>query len=296
MSLAGLAWLEARQGREAACREHAAEAASLCAEFGAGFFVVWAIQALGDLELALGHPAASVVHHEAQRNEMRTCGIADADLSPAPELVEAYQRLGRSDDAAAVATDFLARAEAKGQPWALARAARCRGLLAESDELDTWFQQALRLHGRTADAFETGRTRLAYGARLRRTRQRIRARAELHAALETFERLGAEPWAVQARAELAATGETARRRDASTLDELTPQELQIAQLLANGHTTREAAAALFLSPKTVEYHLNHVYRKLAIRTREELARALPASRRRRSNPDAPRPERSLSRR
>jgi DNA-binding CsgD family transcriptional regulator len=277
MSLAGLAWLEARQGREAACREHAAEAASLCAQFGAGFFVVWAIQALGDLELGLGRPAASVVHHEAQAAEMRRCGIADADLSPAPELVEAYQRLGRSDDAAAVATEFMARAEAKGQPWALARAARCRALLAGSGELETWFHEALRLHGRTRDAFETSRTRLAYGARLRRTRRRIRARTELRAALETFERLGARPWADQARAELAATGETARKRNASTLDDLTPQELQIAQLLADGSTTREAAAALFLSPKTVEYHLGHVYRKLAIRSREELVAALPAA-------------------
>jgi DNA-binding CsgD family transcriptional regulator len=85
--------------------------------------------------------------------------------------------------------------------------------------------------------------------------------------------LGAEPWAAQARAELAASGETARRRDASTLDELTPQEIQIARQLAEGKTTREAAAAIFLSPKTVEYHLRNVYRKLGINSREELAAA-----------------------
>ena len=91
--------------------------------------------------------------------------------------------------------------------------------------------------------------------------------------LEIFERLGAEPWAEQARAELAATGETARRRDPSTLDELTPQELQIARLLADGRTTREAAAAIFVSPKTVEYHLGHVYRKLEIHSRQELVAA-----------------------
>ena len=105
----------------------------------------------------------------------------------------------------------------------------------------------------------------------------LRSRASSCARRSTlFERLGARPWAEQARAELAATGETARRRDASTLDDLTPQELQIARLLAGGMTTREAAAAVFLSPKTVEYHLRHTYRKLGIRSRDALAEALDA--------------------
>jgi DNA-binding NarL/FixJ family response regulator len=98
----------------------------------------------------------------------------------------------------------------------------------------------------------------------------------LREALEAFERRGAKPWAEQAREELAATGETARRRDTSTLDDLTPQELQIARRLADGSTTREAAAAIFLSPKTVEYHLDHVYRKLGIRSRDELTVAFKA--------------------
>jgi DNA-binding CsgD family transcriptional regulator len=102
----------------------------------------------------------------------------------------------------------------------------------------------------------------------------VRSRVELRAALATFERLGATPWAEQARAELEATGEKARRRDISTRDALTPQELQIAHMLAAGRTTREAAAALFLSPKTIEYHLRHVYRKLAVSSRGELAAAL----------------------
>ena len=129
-------------------------------------------------------------------------------------------------------------------------------------------------HAQTPDAFETARTRLAYGERLRRARNRVLAREQLRAAAEVFERLDARPWADRARAELAATGETRRRRDPSTIDELTPQELQIALLLTGGKTTREAAAALFLSPKTVEYHLRHVYQKLGIHSREELARAL----------------------
>lgn len=190
--------------------------------------------------------------------------------------MDAYLRLGRADDAAAVAAPFLAAAEAKGQPWALARAMRCRGLLAEGGGWRDAFEEAIRLHAHTPDVFEAARTRLAYGARLRRERQRSESREQLRAALDLFERLGARPWADQARQELAASGERARRRDPSTLDDLTPQEFQIARLLAGGMTTREAAAAVFLSPKTVEYHLRNAYRKLGIRSREALAEALEA--------------------
>jgi DNA-binding CsgD family transcriptional regulator len=235
---------------------------------------VWTIQTLGDLELGLGRPEASAAHHEAQIEALRVSEIGDVDVSPAPELVDAYLRLGRAGDAASVAAGFVAEAEAKGQPWVLARAARCRGLLADDAEIDACFREALELHDRTLDGFERARTRLAYGSRLRRARRRVRAREELREALALFDRLGARPWAEQARAELLATGETARRRDVSTLDQLTPQELQIARLLAEGRTTREAAAAVFLSPKTIEYHLRNVYRKLGISSRDALARQM----------------------
>jgi len=100
----------------------------------------------------------------------------------------------------------------------------------------------------------------------------------LRAALETFDDLGAAPWTEQARVELEASGETARRRDPSTIDDLTPQELKVAVVLAGGKTTREAAAALFLSPKTIEYHLRNAYRKLAVHSRDELRDALHARR------------------
>ena len=151
--------------------------------------------------------------------------------------------------------------------------ARCaaRGCSPTTTGFAAHFEQALRLHAQTPDAFEAARTRLAYGERLRRARNRVLAREQLRAAADAFERLDARPWADRARTELAATGETRRRRDPSTIDELTPQELQIALLLAGGKTTREAAAALFLSPKTVEYHLRHVYQKLGIHSRDELA-------------------------
>jgi len=274
VALAGRAWLEARMGREEQCRRDAAEAIALCEELGMVTHIIWALQALGDLELALGRPEQAAARHEEQVRALARQQIGDVDLMPAPELVEEYLRVGRAGDAAEAARDFVARAEEKGQPWVLARAARCRALVAEEGgQAD--FEQALELHARTPDVFETARTHLAYGARLRRLRQRVRAREQLRTAIALFDELGACSWAEQARAELAASGETARRRDASAVDQLTPQELQIARLLADGMTTREAAAAVFLSPKTVEYHLRHVYQKLGIRSREELAAAFP---------------------
>ena len=226
------------------------------------------------------------------------------DLSPAADLVEAYLRLGDHEGARRVAARFVAAADAKGQPWSRARALRCQGMLTgpgtgtgggapragDQRDFTAAFEQALVLHALTPDSFEAARTRLAYGERLRRARNRVLAREQLRTAAEVFERLDAQPWADRARAELAATGETRRARDPSTLDELTPQELQIAVLLTGGKTTREAAAALFLSPKTVEYHLRHVYQKLGIHSREELARMLAVQ-----GPEAPgRPGASVS--
>ena len=159
---------------------------------------------------------------------------------------------------------FAHAAVAKGQPWSLARLARAQGD----------FERALDLHARTPDRFETARTLLAQGEALRRARQRARAREPLRAAIATFDALGAAPWAERARRELQASGETARRRDPLTLDALTPRELQVALVVAEGHTIRETAGKLFLSPKTVDHHLQSVYRKLAIDSRPPPAWAL----------------------
>jgi DNA-binding CsgD family transcriptional regulator len=272
--LAGLAWLEARRGREQECRACAAEALGLCRELGTQLLEVWVTAALGDLELGLGDAAAAAAQFERQQRLLHELGITDADLSPAAELVDAYVRLGRGAEAQRVAAEFTAAAEAKGLPWPLARALRCQGMLAADAGFPASFERAILLHGQTPDAFEAARTRLAYGERLRRSRNRVLAREQIRAAAEIFEHLDARPWADRARAELAATGETLRRRDPGTIDQLTPQELQISLLLVAGKTTRQAAAALFLSPKTVEYHLRHVYAKLGIHSREELAAAL----------------------
>jgi DNA-binding CsgD family transcriptional regulator len=276
MALAGLAWLQARRGQEAECRACTGEAISLSRELGTGLCEIWATAALGDLELGLGHAEAAAGHFERQLQLLADHGITDADLIPAAELTEAYVRVGAHDKALAIAGDFIAAASEKGQPWPLARALRCQGILAAESDFSTSFDQALVLHEQTPDAFETARTQLAYGERLRRARNRVLAREQLRAAADIFDRLDARPWADRARAELAATGETRRSRDPSTIDELTPQELQIALLLTAGRTTRETAATLFLSPKTVEYHLRHVYQRLGIHSREELAQALAA--------------------
>jgi DNA-binding CsgD family transcriptional regulator len=273
-ALAGLASLMARRGREAECRRDVAEALERSAALGTRLHDIWARAALGELELGLGDAALAAEHFERQGELLHDLRITDVDLSPAAELVEAYMKLGRAAEAEPVAEQLSAAAAAKGQPWSLARAERCRGLVAADADATAHFEQALRHHEQTPDAFEAARTRLAYGERLRRARRRVDAREHLRAALQTFERLDARPWAERARRELAATGETVRRRDPSTVDALTPQELQIALLLGSGKTTRETAAALFLSPKTVEYHLRHVYQKLAIHSRDELAQAV----------------------
>ena len=272
--LAGLAWVQAHRGLEDQCRACAAEALKLCAELGTRLHEIWAIRALGELELGLGDAARAIEHFGRLQRLLRELAITDVDLVPGAELVDACVRLGRTGEAQVVAAEFLAAARAKGQPWSLARALRGQGLLAGDASFAAHFEEALRQHAQTPDAFEAARTRLAYGERLRRARNRALAREQLRAAADVFERLDARPWADRARAELAATGETRRARDPSTVDELTPQELHIALLLTGGKTTREAAAALFLSPKTVEYHLRHVYQKLGIHSRDELARTL----------------------
>jgi DNA-binding CsgD family transcriptional regulator len=265
--LSGLACVQARQGREADCRANAAEALELAEPLGLDFFRLWALEALTELELALGHLDAAIAHATEKDALLARRGIEDPDVSPVPELVEALVRADRADEARGPLERLTERARAKGQPWALARAVRCWGMLSGAEA----FAEALDLHARTPDRFEEARTLLCLGEWLRRDRRRADSRPPLRAALEAFDELGAAPWAERARIELLATGETARRRTPSTLDQLTPRELQVALILAEGHTLREAAGQLFLSPKTVDYHLRHVYRKLGISSRAALA-------------------------
>ncbi len=167
--------------------------------------------------------------------------------------------------------DAEAVAAATRSPWAEAMAAHCRGVLSEGTVSDEHFAEALRRHETAHRPFDRGRTLLAYGESLRRSRRRVQARPHLAAALDLFETLGATPWADRARSELRACGETTRRRDPSALLRLTPQELQVARFVATGLPTRAVAAQLFLSPRTVDFHLRNVFTKLGISSRAELA-------------------------
>jgi DNA-binding CsgD family transcriptional regulator len=161
-------------------------------------------------------------------------------------------------------------AEATGRRWALAATARCRALLADDAAFEPPFEEALARSDAEPLLFERARTRLYYGERLRRAGQRRSARRQLRDALDQLDTIGAHLWADRARAELRATGETVAQRDASAMERLTAQELQIARLVAAGKTNREVSEAMFLSPKTIDYHLAHVFRKLAIHSRREL--------------------------
>jgi DNA-binding CsgD family transcriptional regulator len=190
-----------------------------------------------------------------------------------PDLVEASVRAGRETQAATAVTAFEGFAEPGAPTWALALAARCRALLCEDAvDAEREFSDALRLHAESARPFDRARTELLYGEHLRRSRRRVDSREHFRTALSLFEQIGAEPWAARARSELRASGETARKRDPTTVDLLTPQELQIARLVAEGLSNKEVAAHLFLSPRTIHHHLRHIFVKLDITSRTQLTR------------------------
>jgi DNA-binding NarL/FixJ family response regulator len=269
-SLVTLARVEAAQGRDDDSRAHVHAANELARIHGLRSIFNYAGAALGLLELGRGRPAEALVHLEQTAKGFREHDPSDPNLIQwQPDYIESLARTGRTDDAVRELETLENDAERTDRAWARATAARCRGFISQDAEQ---FRHALKLHEASPSPFEVARTQLCYGETLRRQRKRIEARQVLREALDIFERLGAEPWAARALNELAATGEKARKRDVSGIRQLTPQELQIALVVAQGATNREAAAQLFLSPKTVEAHLSSAYRKLGARSRTELAR------------------------
>jgi DNA-binding CsgD family transcriptional regulator len=221
---------------------------------------------IAELELSLGQGAAARDLLEAVSHPLFRLGAA-------PMLVEARLQAGDPESGRA-ALDSLTAFGGHGQdPRLLGLLAWTRALLSESPEVaEAQFLDALSHQRQHAEPFECARTQLAYGEFLRRAQRKTEARVQLRDALATFEGLNTPLWADRARAELEATGITARKRDPSTLDVLTPQELRIAKLVAAGASNRDVAAQLFLSPKTVEYHLRKVFLKLGVSSRVELAR------------------------
>lgn len=194
-------------------------------------------------------------------------------LGVAPLLVEAYEAIGRHSDATSLAARFSTAPDLDSRTKALVE--RCVALTADDDaSASAAFERALVSHAEAFDAFEHARTELLFGARLRRTGERVAARSHLRAARDAFLTMDLTLWAQRCAAELAATGETVRHPGRGPIEPLTSQEARVAQLVGRGLTNREVAAALFLSPKTVERHLSSVYRKRGVRSRTELARTM----------------------
>jgi ATP/maltotriose-dependent transcriptional regulator MalT len=270
-NLSTLALLAAMQGREDACRSYAAEALEHAVPRGLRLQAASATWALALLDLVSSRPAEALTRLETLPAGSQTGHPVIALLS-VPDLVEAAVRADQTERGQTALAGFEQWATHTAPPWALALVPRCRGLLSAGAAADRHFTEALRLHGPSSRPFDRARTQLLYGEALRRARRRVDAREHLRAALTTFEQLGASPWAERARTELRVSGETARQRDPSTLDELTPQELQIVRFVGQGATNREVAAQLFLSPRTIDYHLRNVFVKLAISSRAELIR------------------------
>lgn len=192
----------------------------------------------------------------------------------AMDRLEAAVRAGDPQQARTWADDLTAFAGATGVPWAAAAAAHGQALLSDGANAQSLYELALERHTHSAHKAARARTQLAFGEFLRRSRRRVDARTHLRAALQTFDDLGAAPWAERARQELRASGETARKRDPSTAATLTPQELQVARLVRQGLSNRDAAAQLFLSPRTIDFHLRNVFAKVGVTSRTGLV-ALP---------------------
>jgi DNA-binding CsgD family transcriptional regulator len=270
--LAAHAWFAAVRGQREECRNYAAEASQRARTSGAGLAAALSEWALSIVDLTSGQPAQAAARLDAMRAAPTGAGHPYISLLSIPDLVEACVRTGARERAEAVTVALEGFAEPGGPGWARAFTARCRALLAHGEDAEREFEHSLRLHTEADRAFDRARTALLFGEFLRRERRRIDARAQLRAALQVFDQLGAAAWAHRAHVELRASGESARKREPGTFDELTPQELQIARFVAGGLSNKEVAAQLFLSPRTIEYHLRHVFTKLGITSRTQLAR------------------------
>jgi DNA-binding CsgD family transcriptional regulator len=262
------AWIAALMGNERDCRDYSEAAIQRGLATGVGWATGEAHLALGLLELGLGNAHEAIEHLE----QMEPGPFPPTTALATPEFIDGALRLGEPERAQRALDRLVAWAPVSRTPLVAGMVVRCRAVISsDAEESDLLFREALRHHDFRVVPYERARTQLAYGERLRRDRRRIDARIQLRAALDTFEGLGTALWAERARAELRATGETARKRDASKLDDLTPQELRVAKLVSAGASNKHVAAQLFLSRRTVEYHLGKVFVKLGVSSRAELA-------------------------
>jgi DNA-binding CsgD family transcriptional regulator len=261
-----LAPVAAMQGEQDRCQEVAEDTIAVATERGLAAAVAWSRHALGLLDLGLGRYDSAFERLSEIQNlpAIRFMSLADQ--------IEAAFRAGRADRIDTAFARFQPWAEHVNQPWAQGVVERCSALICPAGEVEQHYARAVRLHTKGGRPFQRARTHLLYGEWLRRSRRPTDARTQLRAALETFERLEASPWADRARNELRAAGEIAmRRRSADPFRRLKPQELQVVRLAATGATNREIAGQLFLSPRTVGYHLYKAYPKLGVSSRRGLA-------------------------
>jgi len=264
LPLSWLALLAAYQGDTAELRSHLDAAGALLPLHPmvvASESLLWARAvseaAAGDLEEAMDH-----LGRVTSRTVSRMCSL---------DRIEIAVQAGHTSEARAGLDELTGFAALSAAPWALARAAHCRALLAGPDEAGAQYEESLRQHDAGRRPFERARTELAYGEFLRRGGHRVDARAHLRKALTTFDDLSARPWSERARQELRASGESIRRQGPSALPKLTAQELQVAGLVTRGMSNREVAAQLFISPRTVDFHLRNVFTKLGVSSRGQLA-------------------------
>jgi DNA-binding CsgD family transcriptional regulator len=263
-----LAAVAAVRGDERTCRDEAEAALLGAIDRNNRDAMNWVDLAIGHLDLSLGRPEATdrfeAIWARPWIGEPRLVGAADA--------VEAAVRAGHGEVARSRFAEFQRWTSETAAAWALPLVERCRAQLATDADAERHFLDALLLHEASGAAFDRARTQLLFGEFLRRARRRAEARTHLRAALETFAGVRAALWEERARNELRATGEVVRHRDPEAIWQLTPQELQITRLVAKGASNRDVAAELFLSPRTVEYHLRKVFTKLGISSRSELVR------------------------
>jgi DNA-binding CsgD family transcriptional regulator len=268
----GAAMLSAFRGREAEARELIAATASSAMRRGQGLGLSATRWATAVLYNGLGrYPEALAAARQAAEDP-------DEPLFSAwglTELIEASARTGDAGRASRALGQLSTITRASGTEWALGSEARSRALLSTGEAADRLYRDAIDRLGRTRLSAELARARLLYGEWLRRERRRTEAREQLRTAYELFTGFGMEAFAERARIELKATGETARRRTIEPGGQLTAQEAQIARLARDGLSNAEIASRLFISPRTVEYHLSKVFAKLKISAREQLDRVLP---------------------
>jgi DNA-binding CsgD family transcriptional regulator len=266
-----LARVEAILGLDGSCRAHVAAGLAIARRLGVVSIENYAGAVLGLLELSVGRPDRAIPHLEGCARLEQLCGVGlPTAVQWNADLVEAYASVGRTQDARRELDTLQRQGRETGSRWASATAARCSGLLADDEQYEALLLNAIDLHAEE-EPFELARTELCLGRRRSQSGLMPGARVVLRQSLSRFEALGAEPWAQQAKAELSAIGDTPIPRQHARLTALTPQELQVALVVASGATNTEAAGTLFISSKTVEFHLSHVYRKLGVRSRTQLA-------------------------